>query len=161
MANQTPPLPRGRFVEVPARGRVWVWDHPCQPKSGEAAEPSPTVLLLHGWTSTAALNWFRCFGPLSREFRVVAPDQRGHGRGIRSWRPFRLEDCADDMAALVRALGTGPVILAGYSMGGPIAQLVWRRHPDVVRGMVLCATSYRLGRRSNLAGPLGAATFGL
>ena len=38
-------------------------------------------------------------------------------------------------------LGNGPVILVGYSMGGAIAQLTWRRHPELVRGMVLAATS--------------------
>ncbi len=135
-----------------------VWDQPCQTSMN--GEP-PTVVLLHGWTSTAALNWFRCFGPLSSVFRVVAPDLRGHGRGIRSRRPFRLEDCADDVAALAGVLGVGPVVVAGYSMGGPVAQLVWRRHPEVVRGLVLCATSYRFAKRSNMAGPLGMATFGL
>ena len=38
-------------------------------------------------------------------------------------------------------LGTGPVIAVGYSMGGPVAQLLWRRHPDKVSGLVLAATS--------------------
>jgi 3-oxoadipate enol-lactonase len=101
------------------------------------------LVLLHGWTSSAALNYFRCFEVLSREFRVVALDHRGHGRGIRSRRPFRLEDCADDAAALAGALGTGPVTVVGYSMGGPVAQLLWRRHPETVRGLVLCATATR------------------
>ena len=54
---------------------------------------------------------------------------------------FRLADCADDAAALLDVLGTGPVIAVGYSMGGPIAQLLWRRHRDLVDGLVLCATA--------------------
>src|SRR5262249_33254888 len=37
-------------------------------------------------------------------------------------------------------------VLVGYSMGGPIAQLVWRRHPEIVSGLVLAATSARLSR---------------
>ena len=49
----------------------------------------------------------------------MALDHRGHGRGIRSRRPFRLEDCADDAAALIDELGLGPVTAVGYSMGGP------------------------------------------
>ena len=53
---------------------------------------------------------------------------------------MRLADCADDMAALIDELGTGPVIAVGYSMGGPIAQLLWKRHPEKVAGLVLCAT---------------------
>jgi pimeloyl-ACP methyl ester carboxylesterase len=91
--------------------------------------------------ASGGLNWFRSFDALSREFHVVAPDLRGHARGIRSRRRVRLADCADDVAALVDSLGADKAIVAGYSMGGPIAQLVWRRHPDKVAGMVLCATA--------------------
>ena len=118
-------------------------------------------MLLHGWTSTAALNWSRCFGPLSREFRVVALDHRGHGRGIRSRRPFRLEDCADDVASLTEQLGTGPVTAVGYSMGGPVAQLLWQRHPDTVDSLVLCATAARFSSRPEFNGPFGLLGYGM
>ena len=104
---------------------------------------APVVVLLHGWTATAGLNWFACFRPLSRLFRVVALDQRGHGQGIRSRRPFRLEDCADDVAVLVAELGIERCIPVGYSMGGAVAQLLWHRHPELVDGLVLCATASR------------------
>jgi 3-oxoadipate enol-lactonase len=107
-------------------------------------------MLLHGWTATAGLNWFACFEPLGRSFRVVAPDLRGHGRGIRSLRPFRLEDCADDVAALAEELDIDRLIPVGYSMGGPIAALVWRRHRPLVQGLVLCATA----RRFSQGGPV-------
>ena len=89
------------------------------------------------------MNWLNAFGPLAERYRVIAPDMRGHGRGIRSRRRFRLADCADDMAALLEHLDAGPAIVVGYSMGGPIAQLLWRRHQDAVAGLVLCATAYR------------------
>jgi pimeloyl-ACP methyl ester carboxylesterase len=101
------------------------------------------VLLLHGWIASGGLNWFNAFGPLSERYSVIAPDLRGHGRGLRTRRRFRLADCADDVAAALEARDTGPVIAVGYSMGGPVAQLLWRRHPDLVSGLVLCATSYR------------------
>ncbi len=90
---------------------------------------------------TSDLNWFTCFPALSERFEVVAVDHRGHGRGIRTWRPFRLEDCADDAAAVVDSLGLDQVIPVGYSMGGAVAQLLWRRHRHLVPGLVLCATS--------------------
>lgn len=134
-----PPLPPGRVVDLPGRGRTFA-------RIAEGPPGAPTVLLLHGWTANADLNWFRCFGHLSRQFNVVAIDHRGHGRGIRTRRPFSLSDCADDAAALVRHLGHERVIAVGYSMGGPIAQLVWRRHRDLVDGLVLCATSRNFGR---------------
>jgi 3-oxoadipate enol-lactonase len=49
-------------------------------------------------------------------------------------------------------LGLDPVIAVGYSMGGPVAQLMWRRHPERVRGLVLCATSahFRTSREERL-----------
>lgn len=128
--------PAGRFVELPGRGRTFVREHP-------GPVGAPTVVLLHGWTATAALNWTPSFAPLAERFRVIALDHRGHGRGLRAAAPFRLEDCADDVAALLTALGIDECIVAGYSMGGPIAQLLWRRHPGVVTGLVLCATSAR------------------
>lgn len=130
-----PLLPPANAVDLPGRGRTWVYD------SGASPDDRPTVVLLHGWTSTAALNFYRCFSALSQDYRVVAMDHRGHGQGIRSRAPFRLEACADDAAALAAELELGPMILVGYSMGGPVAQLVWRRHRPSVAGLVLCATA--------------------
>jgi 3-oxoadipate enol-lactonase len=124
----------GRRIEVARRGTSFVRELPGPPGA-------PTLLLLHGWVATAGMNWFQTFETLGEHFRVIAPDLRGHGQGIRSRRVFRLADCADDCAATLVELGTGPVIAVGYSMGGPVAQLLWRRHRDLVSGMVLCATS--------------------
>jgi pimeloyl-ACP methyl ester carboxylesterase len=70
----------------------------------------------------------------------VAIDHRGHGRGLRSLQKFRLEDAADDAAALCELLGLKDVILVGYSMGGPIALLAAQRHPGLAAGIVCMAT---------------------
>jgi pimeloyl-ACP methyl ester carboxylesterase len=131
-----PPLPMGERIELPGRGTTFV-------RCVEGPRGAPTVVLLHGWIASAGLNWFNAFEPLSERYNVVAPDLRGHGRGLRTRRRFRLADCADDAAATLELLGTGPAIAVGYSMGGPVAQLLWRRHPELVSGLVLCATSYR------------------
>lgn len=135
-------VPLGRRVALSGRGETFI---------RELGDPTAahTVLLVHGWMASAGLNWASAFEPLAAEFRVVAVDLRGHGRGIRSRRRFRLEDCADDLAALVDELGCGPVIVVGYSMGGIVSQLLWRRHPDLVAGLVLCSTTraFELGRR--------------
>ena len=133
-----PGLPEGRPVELPGRGTTFV-------RRLDGPAGAPTVVLLHGWTVNAALNWFAVFAPLAEHVNVVALDHRGHGRGIRTWRRFRLEDCADDVVALADHLGIDRIIPIGYSMGGPIAQLVWRRHPERVDGLVLCATSRTFG----------------
>ena len=127
-------MPLGRRVKLRGRGTTFVREVP-------GPEGAPTVLLLHGWMASGGLNWFQVFQPLSEHFRVVAPDLRGHGRGIRSRRRFRLADCADDVAALLDELGEDdPVVVVGYSMGGPVAQLLWKRHPEMVRGLVICAS---------------------
>ncbi|MGI8663602.1 MAG: alpha/beta fold hydrolase [Acidimicrobiales bacterium] len=132
-----PPLPLGRRVVLAGRGTTFV-------REVEGPPGAPTVVLLHGWMASGGLNWFRVFEPLGEHFHVVAPDLRGHGRGIRSRRRFRIGDCADDIAALLDVLDTGPVIAVGYSLGGPVAQMLWKRHPEKVQGLVLCATAHTL-----------------
>lgn len=126
-------LPDARVLELPGRGRTCVYD--CAGPDG-----APTLLLLHALGTTAALSWYPSIPALTEHFRVVAFDQRWHGRGIRCER-FRLDDCADDTAAVADALGVQRAIVVGYSMGGAVAQLVWRRHRDLVSGLVLAATA--------------------
>jgi pimeloyl-ACP methyl ester carboxylesterase len=127
-------VPAGRMVHLRGRGKVYVVDVP-----GPTPD-APVVVLLHGLGASAQLCWFGVLHELSRTHRVVALDQRWHGRGIHSPR-FRIIDCADDVAALMKALRIGPALVAGYSMGGPVAQEVWRRHPERVSGLVLASTS--------------------
>jgi 3-oxoadipate enol-lactonase len=126
-------LPRGTTITVPDRGEVFVRD---------TGGDGPVLLLLHGWMASSALNWVRQYGPLTEAgYRILAVDHRGHGHGMRSPEHFRLADCAADAAGVVRTLDAGPVIAIGYSMGGPITQLLARDHPDVVEGFVCCATA--------------------
>lgn len=130
----------GRVVELPGRGTTFL-------REVEGPPGAPTVMLLHGLSATALLNWFPAFRPLARHFRVIALDHRGHGRGIRTGGRFRLADCADDAVALADVLGIKRFIAVGYSMGGPIASLAAHRHPTRVSGIVLCATARNFARR--------------
>jgi 3-oxoadipate enol-lactonase len=126
-------LQPGRPLDLPDRGRTCVIDLPGPPGA-------PTLILLHALATTAALSWYPSMHELSKHYRVIAFDQRWHGRGIRSER-FRLDDCADDVVAVADALGVDRFTVVGYSMGGAVAQLVWRRHRSRVEGMVLAATA--------------------
>lgn len=128
-------LPPGRVVHVPGHGEFFVRE------TGPDDPDAPTVVLLHGWMFGADLTWFACYEELARSARVIAADHRGHGRGPRPTEPFRLAAVADDVAALLHHLDAGPAVAVGYSMGGTIAQLLWQRHPDTVRALVLAATS--------------------
>ncbi|AYF73733.1 alpha/beta hydrolase [Nocardia yunnanensis] len=129
-------VPHGEMVELPGRGRTYIVD-----LAGPAPD-SPTVILLHGMATTAMLNWFPSLRELNERYRVVLFDQRWHGHGIRSER-FDLDDLADDVVAVADVVGAPRPILAGYSMGGVVAQLTAHRHPDRVGGLVLAATTYR------------------
>jgi diacylglycerol O-acyltransferase len=140
-----PALPPGRMLHLPGRGSTYVVDtgHPeLGPAAAGHAEPAaaerPTILLLHALACTGLLTWYPCLEALRRRHRVVIFDQRWHGQGIRTGR-FDLEDCADDAAAVADALGVERFVAAGYSMGSLVSQLVWRRHPQRVAGLVLCA----------------------
>ena len=131
---EVPPLLPGRIITLPGRGEIFV-------RHFQHSNPNaPTLLLLHGWTASSDVNYFTAYETLSSTYSIIGVDHRGHGRGIRPHTPFSLEDCADDAAAVVRALGVTSVIPVGYSMGGPITLLLWQRHQDLVKGMVLQAT---------------------
>jgi 3-oxoadipate enol-lactonase len=145
-------VPEGRILDLPGRGRTFVVDVPGPTPN------APTIVLLHALGCTAYLSWVAALGELSRKYRVVTFDQRWHGRGIRSSR-FRFTDCADDVAAVLDELGIDSAVVAGYSMGGAVAQLTWRQHPDRVDGLVLCsiARNVRGAPREKLFFPLLSA----
>jgi len=146
--------PHGGVVSPSTGVPTWAWQV-------EGPPGAPSVLLLHGWMATAALNWYGSLEFLGHSFRVVAPDLRGHGREGRRAPPFSVEGCADDLAGLIGELRLGRAIVVGYSMGGAIAQVLAKRHRDVVKGIVLCATAASFARRVKLrpavrvAGKLG------
>ena len=132
-----PPLPQPRLVTVPGLGEIFL-------RQADGPPGGPTIILLHGWALSADLNWFSGLYEKAASYgQVLAPDLRGHGRGMRSDKPLTLELMADDVATLVDHLGVGPVILVGYSLGGSVAMLTWRRHRPVVSGMVLMSTALR------------------
>jgi 3-oxoadipate enol-lactonase len=137
VARQVPgqtAIPSTRLVELPGRGTTRVWE--CAGPSG-----AETLVLIHGVMFTAELNWGGVFAQLARHFHVVAADLRGHGDGIRLRSRFRLEDCADDVAALAGVLDIRRFVAVGYSMGGMVAQLLYRRHAPLLSGLVLCSTA--------------------
>jgi pimeloyl-ACP methyl ester carboxylesterase len=131
-----PVLLPGGPLELPGRGTSFVRHQPAPPGA-------PTVLLLHGIGVTADANWFTAYPALAERYGVVALDHRGHGRGIRGAARHSLADLADDAVAVLDELDVERAIAVGYSMGGPVAQLVWHRHRERTAGLVLCATAHR------------------
>lgn len=87
-----------------------------------------------------ARTYVPVLGPLAGEAHVMASDLRGHGAttlpadpaGHASWRVY-----PDDLIRVLDALGQGPYVLAGHSMGGTTSLLVAAARPDLVKALVL------------------------
>ena len=116
------------------------WDLAAGPRAIQLrirdwAGPEPTVVLLHGFLEQSA-----AWDPVARSLgrRVVAPNQRGHGRsghvGDGGW--YHFWDYVGDLDQLVEHIG-GPIDLVGHSMGGTVAALYAGTRPDMVRRLVL------------------------
>jgi len=112
------------------------------------------VLLIHGLAGASLTEWYQVAPKLAIDRRVIMIDHRGHGLSAPGDRRFEIEDDADELMAVLDAIGVGKVDVVGYSMGGAIAQALARRHPGRVRKLVLMATfathsdAYRLVRRA-------------
>ena len=99
----------------------------------------PALVFLHGLPFQRGL-WDRQLSGLSTRFRAIAPDLRGFGEsGIPAGKPS-VDAYADDIAALILRWGTGPAVVVGHSMGGYVALALARRRPELLRGLVFCAS---------------------
>jgi pimeloyl-ACP methyl ester carboxylesterase len=105
-----------------------------------------TVVLLHGWVLDGR-TWHRQVRPLAKVARVVTYDARGHGRsgGLRRG-AATLDRLGDDLAEVLSAVApTGPVVLAGHSLGGMTIMEYAHRHPEDfaarVAGLVFLSTT--------------------
>ncbi|MGW4637213.1 alpha/beta fold hydrolase [Sphaerisporangium sp. NPDC004334] len=91
------------------------------------------LVLLHGGYVDHGM-WDDQIPVLASRYRVIAPDARGHGRSANATEPYRP---TDDLAALLRHLGTGPAVLVGVSMGAGLAVDTALEHPDLVGAVVV------------------------
>jgi pimeloyl-ACP methyl ester carboxylesterase len=107
-----------------------------------SAEPEggigrPCLLLLHGLLGRAS-HWAETARRLSPRYRVLALDQRGHGRSDKPGGPYTPDAYAADAIAAVEQLGLGPVTLVGHSMGALTAWQCAAARPDLVAALVIC-----------------------
>jgi 3-oxoadipate enol-lactonase len=93
---------------------------------------------------------------LARDYRVIVPDLRGHGRSGALGEPYSVEQLARDLAQLLDDLQVDSAHVLGYSQGGAVAQQFARDYPKRVRGLILgCTYAYNmLSRRERLEGML-------
>ncbi|OAP34476.1 alpha/beta hydrolase [Sinorhizobium glycinis] len=108
----------------------------------DAGDPSgDTVLLIHGFASSANVNWvypgwLKTLGDAG--YRVVALDNRGHGASSKPYDPslYHPHQMAGDAAALLVHLGVGEAHVMGYSMGARVSAFLALHHPHRVRSLV-------------------------
>ena len=96
--------------------------------------------------------------PLADAVRIIAPDQRGFGATPGEPTITSIGAMADDAVAVLDALHVAePAFVCGVSMGGYIAQHVAARHPERVRGLILCDTKLDADTPEARAGRAGLA----
>ena len=98
------------------------------------------VLLVHGFPLDHSM-WRGQIELLSGRYQVIAPDLRGFGGSPAEGETATMEQMADDLDALLGALGVDePVVFCGLSMGGYVGFQFWRKYRERVRGLALCDT---------------------
>lgn len=100
------------------------------------------VLLLHGLGSTKA-DYDNQIAPVSKNFRVIAPDLRGHGNSSKpiAKDQYGMDLFAEDMMFLLRKLKITTCSIVGFSMGGAIAFEMAVKFPDLISRMVIINTA--------------------
>jgi len=99
-----------------------------------------TLVLLHGNNASHEyfenqINFFK------DEYRVIAPDTRGHGKSPIGKEPFTLEQFAGDLKDLLDELLVGKVTILGFSDGGNIALIFAMRYPEYVDKLIICGAN--------------------
>ncbi|MBF0381218.1 MAG: alpha/beta hydrolase [Magnetococcales bacterium] len=101
----------------------------------------PAIICIPGFGNS---NWVfsKLAEPLSKRFTVIMPDNRGMGRSPREFKPYQLQDLAEDCLNLLDDLGHENFCVIGLSMGGFVAQLLTLQAPKRVKSLaLLCSTS--------------------
>jgi pimeloyl-ACP methyl ester carboxylesterase len=95
----------------------------------------PALVFLHGWCGDREY-WKHQLGVFGANYRVVAPDQAGHGESGKDRKTWNASSLAGDVEAIIKGLGLKRVILVGHSMGGPVALLAAKRMPGTVIAVI-------------------------
>ena len=108
-------------------------------------ESAPVLVLNNGVIMNAATSWVFQTKALSRHYRLLLYDCRGQGQSDHPDNPYSMEIHADDLAALMDALGIDKAHIAGISYGGEVAQAFTLKYPGRVRSLILIDTVSEVG----------------
>jgi 3-oxoadipate enol-lactonase len=104
--------------------------------------------------------WSDVIAPLVRDRRAIRFDKRGHGLSSHETQAGSIADFAADLAALLDHLQSGPATIVGLSIGGLIAQELYRLRPDLVASLVLNDTGHKIGTDEFWSGRISAVEGG-
>lgn len=107
------------------------------------------ILALHGHFGRGRM-WAPLARRLAPRWRVVALDQRGHGRSDRA-PDYDREGYVADAAHAIEALGLAPAVVLGHSLGGINAYQLAARHPRLVRAVIVEDAPARVEPRPDVA----------
>jgi len=99
------------------------------------------IVLLHG-IFVSRSQWEAQVEVLSRSYKVITCDLRGHGESSRDREGYAIETLAGDVVGLLDHLGIEQAVCCGHSFGGLVAQDLAIRHPSRVKGLILAETLY-------------------
>jgi len=113
--------------------------------------PSAPVLVLSHALGLSLAQWDPQVAPLSRAFRVVRYDHRGHGGSPVPAGPYTIEELARDLIHLLDRLGLDRVSFCGLSLGGMVGMWVAANAPERIDRLALCCTAARMLRPDDFA----------
>jgi 3-oxoadipate enol-lactonase len=110
----------------------------------------PVLVLSHALGLSLAM-WDPQLESLSRVFRVVRYDHRGHGGSPVPAGPYRIEDLGRDLIHLLDRLGLNRVSFCGLSLGGMVGMWIASNIPERIDRLALCCTAARMARPDDFA----------
>ncbi|MFB0840688.1 alpha/beta fold hydrolase [Paenibacillus oleatilyticus] len=96
----------------------------------------PPILCLHGRRGRAE-TWFDFIQHYGEQYRIIAPDQRGHGLSSKPISKYTAEEMAEDIIQLLDFLEIDSIILIGHSMGGAVAGYLAAVYPEYVKAVAI------------------------
>ncbi len=106
---------------------------------------NPVLVLNNGIIMNAVSSWGFQTNTLARHYHLLQYDCRGQGQSEHPQTAYSMEQHADDLAALLSAIGVETAHIAGISYGGEVAQAFVLKYPERVRSLILADTVSEVG----------------